>query len=219
MLTSLFSAAVVTHEARYPAELPALLAEEARDTHNMSERRLLEFRAGRHCARQALCALGAGAVPVLRGADRAPVWPSGVTGSITHASGRDAGFAGAAVARITDVRALGLDAELDVPLDDDLLPLVLTPRERAALEHAAPHERAWLGKLVFSAKESFYKCQYALTREFLEFGDVEVDVDPGSARFRATLLRAAGALAPGWALDGRFAREGGWLVTGVELGA
>jgi 4'-phosphopantetheinyl transferase EntD len=217
VLSGLFSAAVVTCETDYPAEFAPLPPEEALHTGSMSERRLSEFRAGRHCARQALVALGVGALPVARGADRAPVWPEGVTGSITHVYRGESGLAAAAVARTTDVRALGLDAELDVPLDEDLLPIVLTPRERAALAHARPQEREFLGKLSFSAKEAVYKCQYTLTRQFLEFTDLELDVDLAASSFRATFLRAAGAFGAGSSLQGRFARQRGWIVTSVEL--
>ena len=219
MLSGLFSAAVVTHETDYPAALPPLLDEEALQTGSMSERRLLEFRAGRHCAREALRLLGLGALPVPRGADRAPVWPDGVTGSITHVFDRSVGLAAAAVARTADVRALGLDAERDLPLDDDLLGIVLTERERGRLARATDAERALLSRLAFSAKEAFYKCQYTVTREFLEFSDVEVDVDLPGSRFRATLLRSAGEFGAGSHLDGRFTRERGWIVTSVELGA
>ncbi len=219
MLSHLFSAAVVTHETHYPAELAPLLAEEALQTGGMSPRRLAEFCAGRHCARQALRSLGVGTQPVLRGADRAPLWPRGVTGSITHASAGDAGWAAAAVAHSADVRALGLDAELDVPLDEDLLSIVLTPPERARLTQVTDAERALLGKLAFSAKEAFYKCQYTLTREILEFTDVLVEVDLPASRFQATFLRAAGTFAAGSHLDGRFERQRGLVVTAVELGA
>jgi 4'-phosphopantetheinyl transferase EntD len=219
VLSGLFSAAVVTCETDYPAEFPPLPPEEALHTGTMSERRLSEFRAGRHCARQALVALGVGGLPVPRGADRAPLWPEGVTGSITHVCRGESGLAAAAVALTAEVRALGLDAELDVPLDEDLLPMVLTPRERAALAHLTPLGREFLGKLSFSAKESVYKCQYTLTRQFLEFTDVELDVDLAASSFRATFLRAAGAFGAGSSLQGRFARQRGWIVTSVELAA
>ncbi|HEY6556027.1 MAG TPA: 4'-phosphopantetheinyl transferase superfamily protein [Polyangiaceae bacterium] len=217
MLSGLFSAAVVTCETDYPAEFAPLSPEEALHTGSMCERRLSEFRAGRYCARQALVALGVGALPVARGADRAPVWPEGVTGSITHVCRGESGLAAAAVARTTDVRALGLDAELDVPLDEDLLPIVLTPRERAAFAHATLQEREFLGKLSFSAKEAVYKCQYTLTRQFLEFTDLELYVDLATSSFRATFLRAAGAFGAGSSLQGRFARQRGWIVTSVQL--
>src|SRR5277367_2552834 len=59
--------------------------------------RRTEFLAGRACARSALRKLADGraddAIPI--GPDRAPVWPAGIVGAITHAHG----FAAAAVAR------------------------------------------------------------------------------------------------------------------------
>src|ERR1700716_1803425 len=53
-----------------------------------------EFLAGRLCAAQALRCLGADSTHVGMAGDRAPVWPDGVVGSITHSGG----FAAAAVA-------------------------------------------------------------------------------------------------------------------------
>ena len=218
VLRGLFGNAVATHEAAYPAEFPPLLPDEQLHTGSMSEKRLLEFCAGRFCARAALASLGMRPEPVGRGTDRAPIWPAGVTGSITHVSGREHGFAAAAVARSSELRAVGLDAELDVPLDDDLHAIVLTPSERARLEAAAPSERTFLAKLSFSAKEAVYKCQYTLTREFLEFTDVEVESDLSQSTFRATFMRPiAGVFPRGSSLTGRFTRQQGLIVTGVEL--
>ena len=57
-----------------------------------------EFAGGRTCARRALLRLGHAAQPIPVGACRAPVWPHGVVGSITHCSS----FAAAAVARAAD---------------------------------------------------------------------------------------------------------------------
>src|SRR3981081_2261214 len=51
------------------------------------ESRQREFLAGRLCAEFALCCLGAASTHVAMGGDRAPVWPDGVVGSITHSGG------------------------------------------------------------------------------------------------------------------------------------
>src|SRR3979409_1002599 len=49
-----------------------------------TQKRQREFLAGRWCAEEALQCLGAGSTHVAMAKDRAPIWPDGVVGSITH---------------------------------------------------------------------------------------------------------------------------------------
>ena len=68
-------------------------------------KRQREFAAGRAAAHTAMANLGVPPQAILNGDDRAPIWPEGLTGSITHTRG----CAIAIVARNSDVRALGID--------------------------------------------------------------------------------------------------------------
>ena len=77
----------------------------------------------------------------------------------------------------------------------DLLDLVALPSERA-------HDAA----LLFSAKESVYKCLYPTAGHFLEFHDVELAFGDGTF----TLLRAAGYAQP---VHGRFAISADHVAT------
>jgi len=217
LLPELFGAAIVTHEVDpFLDPLSELSPEEADAARNARAERLLEFRGGRHCARVALSRLGAPGGPVLRAADRSPIWPEGVVGSITHTRDRGRGFCGAAVARASVVRAVGIDAEFDEPLEKKLWRRVLTKREAAWISARPEAEQGFLGMLVFSAKESVYKCQYTLSQEFLEFAEVELE-PPGDAAFRAVLRREAAPFAAGHVFSGRYVRREGYLVTGVAL--
>jgi len=216
LLSSLFPACAAAVETRLDASLDALLPEEARSIERARAERMLEFRAGRHCARRALSALG-GAGPVLRAEDRSPVWPAGFVGSIAHTRERMDGWAGAVVARAAEVRSLGLDAERDTPLEEKLWERVLVPEERADLARVAPEERGVLAKVVFSAKESFYKAQHPLSRTFLEFTDARVTLDPASGTFALALLREAGPFPAGRVFEGRWARGAGLVVTSCVI--
>lgn len=81
-------------------------------------KRQAAFLAGRRCAHGALRRLtGTGHYPA-QGADRAPVWPNGCRGSISHS--RD--LAVAVAGRAVDWTALGVDVE-DVLPDPEALPL------------------------------------------------------------------------------------------------
>jgi 4'-phosphopantetheinyl transferase EntD len=145
------------------------------------------------------------------------MWPDGFVGSIAHTRNRERGFCGAAVARAADVRSLGLDVELDAPLERALWVRVLTDRERALIEERAESLQGFLGKLFFSAKECAYKCQYPLSRQFLEFHDVEVTISVERSELSAVLLRDAGPLRRGAVFVGRYARRDGLIATGITL--
>ncbi len=93
-----------------------------------ASKRQAEYLAGRICAHEVLRqATGTPAIPTI-GEDRAPCWPAGATGSITHG----AGFAAAIAARREHWRGLGLDVEkrLTAARADRLVEQILTPREQ-----------------------------------------------------------------------------------------
>ena len=83
-------------------------------------------------------------------------------------------------------QAIGIDAEVVGRVSPDIWPLILIPNELAWLESSPPTEQTDFATLLFSAKESFYKCQYEITGQWLEFKDVEIrvtDDDSGRGRF------------------------------------
>lgn len=154
----------------WPAELSAAAS--------MSEKRRREFTAGRHCARQALLRLGREPVALPIGSGRAPVWPTEIIGSISHTDH----IAIAAVARQTDLRSLGIDVESAEPLEAKLLNLVCRDDEQSALI-AGDSQPGAAAKLLFSAKESVYKCLWPVTGMFLEFHAIGIRIDPVRCRF------------------------------------
>jgi 4'-phosphopantetheinyl transferase EntD len=123
--------------------------------------------AARIAARSLLYQAGYDACAVPKALSGAPVWPSGIVGSLAH----DRRVAIAAVARQWDFANIGIDIEPAEPLPDELLELVATPAERARLR-ADPCG----GRLLFVVKEAVYKAVGALDRIFLNHHDVEVDL-------------------------------------------
>ena len=103
--------------------------------------------------------------------DRAPIWPDGLVGSITHAGG----FAAAAVARAADIAGLGIDSEqiIDPAAAYDIADICMVDEARL---FKAVHGRSFCEfcTLVFSAKEAVFKCRFSLTRKFFEFSDVQI---------------------------------------------
>jgi 4'-phosphopantetheinyl transferase EntD len=177
-----------------------------------------EFATGRACARTALATLGVPAGPILPGARGAPQWPPGVVGSITHC----AGYRACAVARGRDVVTIGLDAEPNAEVPDDVLPVVASEAERARIAALAADrpEVAW-DRLLFSAKESVYKAWFPLTGRWLEFEEADVEFDPVRETFSARLLADGPVVngAPLTRLDGRWLTGQGLLVTAIVVPA
>jgi 4'-phosphopantetheinyl transferase EntD len=141
LIADLLPPAVTASESagHLPEPGPVLFPVEEAVMHTAGPRRRAEFAAGRLCARAALARLGVPAAPILPGPAGQPRWPAGVTGSITHC----AGYRACAVARTTDVAAIGIDAEPDAALPAGLIEMVATGPERAWIRrHAAARRGA-----------------------------------------------------------------------------
>jgi len=165
--------------------------------------RLAEFARGRSACRDAMRGLRhpAAAIPV--GADRAPVWPAGLTGSISHCAGACLAVLGPRA----EWAGLGLDIEPARPLPADLWPFILLPEERAALPVQTPGLAALA---IFAAKEAAYKAQYAMSRTLFDFQALSVTLAPG--RFTACFVAAVAPFGAGHPLHGVRVQAGGFVA-------
>ena len=196
--------------------LDDLLPEERARVEHAAPKRQREFAAGRVCAHRLLRARGIADAPLLSDGERATLWPEGVVGSISHSSG----LCAVAIASVGEFAALGLDLERDDAVRPAVWPRICRPAELARLEAAPESARARLATLIFSAKETTYKCLFPRSRVALGFKEVEIEIDESTQRFRAWLLRATPPLAAeGAVLEGRYAEHPPWLVTGLALRA
>lgn len=183
---------------------------------NGVDKRRTEFLAGRLCAREALQrTLGTAAIPTV-GEDRAPCWPPGAVGSITHG----AGWAAAITARDEDWRGLGLDVEklLPVARADRLAAEILTPAELHGYAALDETQRAHRVTLTFSFKESLFKALYPLVNKRFYFQDAELihHDDQGAARLRL-LTDLSAEWRAGSELDGQFCLFDGYLLSLVSV--
>lgn len=170
-------------------------------------RRQREYAAGRSAARQAMAAVGWPAVAVRSAADRSPVWPTGVVGSIAHTQRACV----AVVAPRTDVAAIGIDLEDDQPIEADLWSTICTRAELAFL-HTLPAPRQGLQvRRLFAAKEAVYKCQFPLTHRMLDFQEVEVVFDANGmpSNFHAVIVALPGPIK----LTGSLLQSGDLIAT------
>jgi 4'-phosphopantetheinyl transferase EntD len=216
VIEALLPHGVVAEEATGPLPGEALFPEEEELVARAVGKRREEFTTGRECARRALARLGVAPGPIGSGPKREPLWPAGIAGSITHCRG----YRAAAVARVADVAALGIDAEPNEPLPDGVLKYVAAGDETALLDRLAAEDPGvrW-DRLMFSAKESVYKAWFPLARRWLGFHDAALAIDRERGTFTARLLVPGPAVAgrPVESFHGRWAVEGGLVLTAVAV--
>lgn len=182
-----------------------------------ANKRQAEYLAGRLCARQALLQLtGAATVPTV-GADRAPCWPSGVVGSISHGDG----WAAAVVAHAGDYQGLGLDVEtwLSPERAERLAAEILTRAELQRLAQLPVAQRAGQISLSFSLKESLFKALYPLVQQRFYFHDAQI-LRAADGQAELQLLRDLGPRWPaGSRCQGQFVDLGEQVLSLISIGA
>lgn len=125
------------------------------------------------------------------GAQRQPLWPEGVAGSISHTEG----VAAAVVASATDGKHIGIDLEhLATPEAASALNrLVVNRAERALLDIIFPGHSSLGLTITFSAKESFFKAAFPLVGRYFDFGAIalqEISEADRSLKFELTAALA-----------------------------
>ncbi len=188
LLVSAYKREIIFSEAVPSINSEALFPDEIKYIRHAVQKRRAEFGTARVCARLALSRLGIPPCSLVPRADRSPQWPSGVVGSISHTEK----LCGVAVTTSPRIASLGLDLEIDAPLESDLQALICTSAERRWLDQYKSSERGHAAKILFSAKEAFYKCQYPITEQFLEFTDVELSIDLQSGSFSVSEIGRVG---------------------------
>lgn len=166
------------------------------------DKRRREFTTARYCARKAMGDLGIEPGPILRGDKGAPVWPSGVVGSLTHCDG----YRAAVVAYAMQIRSLGIDAEPHEALPDGVLGHTSLPAEREVLATRS-NDLHW-DRLLFCAKEATYKAWFPVTGRWLGFEDAHITFDLSDATGTGAQRRAWGTFTSRILIDGS-ATDGG----------
>ena len=148
-----------------------------------AEKRKKEFIAGRLCALEAIKSLSIEPPETISiGANREPLWPSGLCGSISHSKNR-------AVAVVSNsLVGVGVDTEESIQLDR---------LKKIGGQFIGENEQKFLqdsplnGTIIFSAKESLFKALYPSVKQFFGFKDAEI-LQIGSGEFLIRLLRSDG---------------------------
>jgi len=151
-------------------------------------KRRLDYLAGRHCARLALNQLGfSQPVTIASGSNRAPQWPKGFLGAITHTKG----YAAAIVGHKANWLGLGLDAEIIIDESKpSLVCHVCRPEEFENLKMRDVFPDQFLFTLIFSAKESLFKALYPAVQSYFGFQAAQVqEIDQNAGSFVIELVQ------------------------------
>ena len=216
-LARLFPPGAIAADLRGPGDPLLLLPTEAAYVARAVPKRVQEFAAGRLCARRALAEFGIEDFAIRVADDRQPIWPESMVGTITHTLG----YGAAVVAERRSAAALGLDSEVVGGVSAEIWPSICESRDRAWIESLPAADQAAAVTLIFSAKEAFYKCQYALVRERLSFHDVSVEVAEWGAASGEYRIHATRSIAlctrTALPLSGRFLFHEGLVTAGLAL--
>lgn len=172
-----------------------------------SSKRRSDYIAGRLCARRVLRSLtGRERIPG-RSTEGAPLWPSGLTGSISHAEGTAIALASQTARHLS----LGVDVErlMTSKQAETLAPLILTDSER---NRFASMPQTLLTTAAFSLKEALFKALHPLTRImfFHEHAELLALEPEGRA-----VLRLLVSLGPDWQTGASLV--GCWHCSGSHI--
>jgi enterobactin synthetase component D len=185
-------------------------------------KRQIEFLAGRLCAQRAIARLDPSRRNTLVRTlpCGAPDFPSGLVGSITHS----AGFVSAAIARTTAAESIGIDSEVitSVRRAARVMRRIATAQELNAAARQVDLDRALAVTLLFSAKESLFKCLYPRVGRVFDYHDarVEVAAEGASGCFCAVVRESlSDGVSRGAVFHGRFEIREGYVHTGLSISA
>lgn len=124
----------------------------------------------RALARHLLVQEGFASAAIGRSAAGAPLWPTGIVGSLAH----DDEIAVAAIARKSDLLSVGIDVEPSEPLPEDIAAIVALPGDLcgSVKAHLA-------GRVLFSAKEAVYKAAHPMDGNVLGYEHIRIDLARG----------------------------------------
>lgn len=143
-----------------------LTAEERAICADLNEKRLREFSTSRHLAKMLMRKGGIAPGAILREQDGRPLWPKGITGSISHSES----LCFVAISSLPDV-CLGIDIQRLIDVDTSFAQRVLTETERTTLEASNGLNPGTA--ILFSIKESLIKL-FSCQNTEISFQEIEV---------------------------------------------
>ena len=182
--------------------------EKALVSHAVDSRKA-EFGDARWCAHQALREMNRDTgQPILRGDRGMPLWPSSVSGSLTHTKGLRA----AVVAPRLLVRSMGLDAEPAEPLPPKIVESIAFGPELDCLEELSA-DFPFADRLMFCAKEATYKAWFPMTHRWLGFDEANLLLRADGTFTSVLLARPT----PMPAIHGKWVCRHGYIIASTAV--
>ena len=197
-------------------DFPLLPEEQAIAESFSSQKRRVEFTLGRICAHSALSKFGLESEPILRNPEsREPCWPDSVRGSITHSTG----LAAVAVGLKKEIKGVGIDLEsFSRSVDFKIRKHVCVDSELEWLESLPTKQANRALRIIFSAKESIFKCIYPGTKTYLGFKDAAVSVNETEKNFSFIIFKSfPGIIQQGFTHQGQYSEINKMLLTSVYI--
>jgi len=175
-------------------------------------KRQAEYLAGRYAARCALHHLGIEVKDIATGKHRNPVWPSGISASITHTDS----IAICAASYKSDYEYLGIDLEkrLNSKCVTEIKNSIINLQEEyLLLKSELSFEDAFT--LTFSAKESLFKALYPSVGGYFDFSAAQItDICASTNKFTIILLENLTAeIIAGMTFTGYFSFDETYVYT------
>jgi len=167
IISQLFPAAVRGLILPIDNYLSQLNSDEFEIVRKASDKRKYEFSTGRWCAKQLLPQHVQNKTSILSGEHHEPVWPKTIVGSISHCKK----LCGAVIADDREIKSIGFDVETRKELKNNIARVVCTEPEKKWLKTQTSFPYDILVLLLFSLKESVYKCVYQNQKIKLSFKD------------------------------------------------
>ncbi len=171
-------------------------------------KRRREFATARALAREGLARFfGMHDFNLLNDKNRAPIWPQGIAGSLSHSSTR-------AWVALVDATygTIGIDGENRDKLERSLWHLTMHDEEIAYLETLRTSTQKRRALVIYSAKEALYKAQFPWTQKFVDFKAVQIRLDEDGS-LQCILQRDIAPLQSGFVARGRWSDETEVLTT------
>ena len=181
-----------------------------------TQKRRAEFTLGRICAHGALSRFGLEHEPILRNPEsREPCWPDSIWGSITHSTG----FAAVAVGLKKEIKGIGIDLEnFSSSIDFQIRRHICVDSELEWLDSLPTQQANRALRIIFSAKESIFKCFYPSTKKYLNFKDAAVSFNETENKFSFTIFKSFPDInQQGFPLHGRYYEMDEMLLTSVYI--
>lgn len=138
---------------------------------------------------------------LLNDKDRAPIWPQGIAGSLSHSSTR-------AWVALVDATygSIGIDGENGAKLERSLWHLTLCDEEITYLETLKTSIQERRALVIFSAKEALYKAQFPWSHKFVDFMAVQIRLHEDGS-LQCIFQRDIAPFQSGFVASGRWSDE------------